>query len=72
MSLKRQLTVGITCCRYRQLQTACDSRITELQSELKLKQFELDRLQVLYDETTLSLKQANVENSKYQNKFEVT
>ena len=58
--------------RYRQLQAASDSRITELQSDLKVKQFELDRLQILYEETSQSLKQVNVDNAKYQGKLEVS
>ena len=57
--------------RYRELQAASDSKVTELQSELKLKQFELDRSQMLYEETSQSLKQANVDTTKYQHKLEV-
>ena len=58
--------------RYRELQAAYDSKVTELQSELKLKQFELDRSQMLYEETSQSLKQANVDTTKYQHKLEVS
>lgn len=57
--------------RYRELQAASDSKVTELQSELKLKQFELDRSQMLYEEASQSLKQANVDTTKYQHKLEV-
>jgi progesterone-induced-blocking factor 1 len=53
------------------LQAASDSKVTELQSDLKLKQFELDRLQMLHEETSQSLKQANVDTAKYQHKLEV-
>jgi flagellin-specific chaperone FliS len=57
--------------RYRELQGASGSKVTELHSDLKLKQFELDRLQMLYEETSQSLKQANVDTTKYQHKLEV-
>ena len=57
--------------RYRELKAASDSKITELQSDLKLKQFEFDRLQMLYEETSQCLKQANVDTTKYQHKLEV-
>lgn len=57
--------------RCRELQAVSDSKATELQSNLKLKQFELDRMQILYEETSQSLKQSNVDTAKYQHKLEV-
>lgn len=45
--------------------------MTEILSNLKFKQFELDRLQVLHEETTQNLKQANIDIALYQEKLQV-
>lgn len=57
--------------RYRQLQLTADSRQFELQKEISVKQFELERLQMILDETANNLNQAKLEAEKYQSKSEV-
>ena len=57
--------------RYRQLQLTADSRQSELQKEISVKQFELERLQMILDETANNLNQAKLEAEKYQRKSEV-
>ena len=57
--------------RYRQLQLTADSRQSELQKEISIKQFELERLQMILDETANNLNQAKLEAEKYQSKSEV-
>jgi len=42
-----------------------------LQKEISVKQFELERLQMILDETTNNLRQAKLEAEKYQSKSEV-
>lgn len=56
---------------YRQLQLTADSRQSELQKEISVKQFELERLQLILDETASNLRQAKLEAEKYQSKSEV-
>lgn len=56
---------------YRQLQLTADSRQSELQKEISVKQFELERLQMILDETASNLRQAKLEAEKYQSKSEV-
>nr|XP_058960451.1 progesterone-induced-blocking factor 1-like [Pocillopora verrucosa] len=56
---------------YRQLQLTADSRQSELQKEISVKQFELERLQMILDETANNLNQAKLEAEKYQSKSEV-
>ena len=57
--------------RYRQLQLTADSRQSDLQKEISVKQFELERLQMILDETATNLRQAKLEAEKYQSKSEV-
>ena len=57
--------------RYRQLQLTADSRQSELQKEISVKQFELERLQMILDETANNFNQAKLEAEKYQSKSEV-
>ena len=57
--------------RYRQLQLTADSRQSELQKEISVKQFELERLQMILDETANNLNQVKLEAEKYQSKSEV-
>ncbi|KAJ7356253.1 Progesterone-induced-blocking factor 1 [Desmophyllum pertusum] len=56
---------------YRQLQLTADSRQSDLQKEISIKQFELERLQMILDETANNLRQAKLEAEKYQSKSEV-
>lgn len=57
--------------RHRQYQSNNEVRLGELQSELKLKTFEFDRLQLLYEENLKSLKAVQIENEKLQKKNDV-
>ena len=57
--------------RYRQYQSTNEVRLGELQSEIKLKTFELDRLQLLYEENLKSLKSSQIEIEKLQKKNDV-
>lgn len=57
--------------RFRQLQLTCDSRQSDLQKEINVKQFELERTQMILDETANNLKQAKMEAEKFQSKSEV-
>ncbi|KAK3708618.1 hypothetical protein QZH41_009379, partial [Actinostola sp. cb2023] len=56
---------------FRQLQVYTDSKHSELLNELKLKQFEIDRLQILYDESSQSLKQMKLDYEKCNKKNEL-
>lgn len=47
-------------------------RLGELQSEVKLKTFELDRFQLLYEENLKSLKTSQIELEKLEKKNEVS
>ena len=58
-------------CRFRQLQLTSDSRQSDLQKEINVKQFELERTQMILDETANNLKQVKLEAEKYQSKCEV-
>ena len=57
--------------RFQQLQLTSDSRHSELQKEINVKQFELERTQMILDETANNLKQAKLEAEKFQSKSEV-
>lgn len=57
--------------RYRQYQSTTEVRIGELQSDVKLRTFEFDRLQLLYEENLKSLKTIQMESEKLQKKNEV-
>lgn len=61
----------LLCCRFRQLQLSVDSRQSDLQKEINVKQFELEKMQMILDETTSNLRQAKLEAEKYQSKSEV-
>ncbi|XP_032219897.2 progesterone-induced-blocking factor 1 isoform X1 [Nematostella vectensis] len=56
---------------FSQLQVTSDGRQSELLNELKLKQFEVDRLQLLLDDTAKNLKQAQLDYEKAATKNEV-
>ena len=57
--------------RFRQLQLTSDSRQSDLQKEINVKQFELERTQMILGETVNNLKQAKLEAEKFQSKSEV-
>lgn len=57
--------------RYRNYQSTNEVRVGELQSDVKLRTFEFDRLQLLYEENLKSLKTTQIEMEKIQKKNEV-
>ena len=56
---------------FRQYQSTNEVRVGELQSEIKLKTFEFDRMQLLYEENLKSLKTLQMESEKLQKKNEL-
>ena len=48
-----------------------DSRVSDLANELKLKSFETERTQLVYEETVKNLKESQLEVEKLQKKTEV-
>ena len=59
------------CFRYRQLQAQTDSKISEIQSEVKMRTFEFERLQLVLEEVKKNLKHAQMDKEKCQKKNEV-
>ena len=57
--------------RHRQYQSTMEVRLGELQSEVKLKTFELDRFQLLYEENLKSLKTTQIQLEKFEKKTDV-
>lgn len=49
-----------------------DSRVSDLANELKLKTFELERTQLLQEETVKNLKESQLEVEKLSKKAEVS
>ena len=49
-----------------------DTKISELQNELKIKAFEAERTQMVYEETLKTLKQSQLDVDKLQKKMEVS
>lgn len=58
-------------CRFRQLQSKHESRLSEIQNELKIKMFEAERSQMVYAETVKNLGTSEMEIEKLQKKIEV-
>ncbi|XP_067663556.1 progesterone-induced-blocking factor 1-like [Haliotis asinina] len=56
---------------YRKMQTCGDTRVSDLQNELKLKTFEAERTQMVHEETLKNLRQSEMEVEKLQKKAEV-
>ncbi|KAH9519887.1 Progesterone-induced-blocking factor 1 [Bulinus truncatus] len=56
---------------FRQLQGTSESRMSEIQNELKIKMFEAERTQMIHAETVKNLGQAEMEIEKLQKKLEV-
>ena len=67
MNLKYQEAVN----ELRLVQIGCENKVSELKSELKLKMFELERAQMLNEESVNNYKKALIENEKYNKKLEV-
>ncbi|CAC5423073.1 PIBF1 [Mytilus coruscus] len=57
--------------QYRELQMNGDNKVVELQNDLKLKGFEVERTQMVHEETVRNLKEAQLEIEKHQKKIEV-
>ncbi|NP_001003575.1 progesterone-induced-blocking factor 1 [Danio rerio] len=57
--------------QFRQLQLGSDSRVAELLNQVKLKKFELERSQMVQEETTRNLSLCQIECEKHQKKLEV-
>ena len=53
------------------MQISSDSKISECQNETKLKTFELDRIQLLYEEALKTKKEAGIQYDLLSRKFEV-
>lgn len=57
--------------RFRQVQMHGDSKTAGLQNEMKLKSFELERLQMVHEDTLRNLSQAKLDIEKLEKKSEV-
>ena len=57
--------------RFRSLQVSADSKVSELHNETRLKGFEAERTQMVYEETCRTLKETQLEHEKLQKKLEV-
>ncbi|KAL5012861.1 hypothetical protein ScPMuIL_011412 [Solemya velum] len=56
---------------FRHLQATGDSRMSDLLNDVKIKGFESERTQMLYEETVRNLKESQLEVEKLQKKLEV-
>ncbi|KTG36644.1 hypothetical protein cypCar_00003835 [Cyprinus carpio] len=56
--------------QFRQLQLSSDSRVAELLNQVKLKKFELERSQMVQEETARNLSLCQIECEKHQKKLE--
>ena len=56
---------------FRHLQASTDTKTSELRNEVKLKAFEAERLQIVYEESVRTLKECQLENEKLQKKLQV-
>jgi progesterone-induced-blocking factor 1 len=63
--------VNISISRYRELQMNGDNKTVELKNDLKLKGFEVERTQMVHEETVRNLKESQLEIEKMQKKVEV-
>lgn len=57
--------------RYRELQKTADAAQADLRAEVKVKSFEVDRAQLLKEETTSQMKQLKLQNEMLQAKVKV-
>ena len=53
------------------IQIGSESKVSEIKSELKLKSFELERNQMINEETVKNYQKALMENEKLQKKIEI-
>lgn len=61
---------SVPVSRFRQLQLGSDSRGAELVNQVKLKTFELERAQMVQEETARNLSLCQIECEKHQKKLE--
>ena len=57
--------------RFRQVQLSSDSRVSDTHNEMKMKSFELDRIQLLYEESLKNNKSLAHQNDTLALKMEV-
>ena len=57
--------------RLRRFQVSSDGCVTDLNSQLQLKTFELERVGLLYDETVQSLRKSEREKEQLREKLDV-
>ncbi|XP_076467958.1 progesterone-induced-blocking factor 1-like [Babylonia areolata] len=57
--------------QYRESQSKAESRVSEVRNELKVKAFEAERSQMMYEETVKNLKDSQMEVEKLHKKAEV-
>ena len=60
------------CCSFRQQQMTNDTKLSEAHSEAKLRAFEAERTQMVYEETVRTLKESQIEGEKLQKKLEAS
>ena len=56
---------------FRHLQASGDTSMSDLRSQVKLRAFEAERLQIVYEESVRTLKECQLENEKLQKKLQV-
>ncbi|ELU12770.1 hypothetical protein CAPTEDRAFT_192595 [Capitella teleta] len=56
---------------YRQTQMNSDSKISDLSNDVKIKAFEVERIQIVYDEAMKNFRESQLENDKTTKKLEV-
>eukprot|EP00800_Vazella_pourtalesii_P000242 TRINITY_DN10227_c0_g1_i3.p1 TRINITY_DN10227_c0_g1~~TRINITY_DN10227_c0_g1_i3.p1 ORF type:complete len:760 (-),score=269.50 TRINITY_DN10227_c0_g1_i3:94-2373(-) len=57
---------------FRQLQVSSDSRVSQLEQEMRMTRFELEKSQLLQEEYLLNLKQSQVEVDKLRKKLDLS
>ncbi|KAK7096662.1 progesterone-induced-blocking factor 1-like [Littorina saxatilis] len=57
--------------QYRELQSKSESRVSDVRNDLKVKAFEAERSQMVYEETLKNLKDSEIEVEKLQKKAEM-
>lgn len=58
--------------RFREMQSKAESRTSDVRNELKVKAFEAERSQMVYEETVKKLRDSELEVEKLQKKAEVS
>ena len=84
LSIRHGLSLTLVCLKFscpelcsfvlrsfRHLQASTDTKASELRNEVKLRAFEAERLQIVYEESVRTLKECQLENEKLQKKLQV-